>query len=460
MIFHSGAISKPNPNSKYWLLFASVFHVRLFAEILQKYVFWNRTPILIGDVLIICVSLIAITRHGSRNVRMALVWCIVSIAWGILTVIAGHGGLMLGLIGIRTSVLPVCSLVIGAALLRSLPLERANRFLFLSSLVWLIIITFVALIQIILGRAHSINILPEGLGGDERHGIGDFEGYDLRYIGELFRPTSIFLHTGKYGQVSFVLSAFALASSSGRWGYKSLLVAVLGALSVGLSGQRAAMIGYLLCVIYVLSSRMSLSGALGAFTGIGMVLVAVCYAIDKGLPISIWYRFFSLVEAIPSRVRENVVEPISDIWYESGMLGSGAGTFSLGSAGFGGAPLYEIIAKGAAENSWLRIWAEQGLVGVFIWTAGYFAAIIQGVRAACWSRRSGDQRVINVLSLNGVLTLMVIGLWSNTHDVIGNTTTMIMAMYYCGAILCSGAHEHGGSLSHPSCIGWAPAKAG
>lgn len=69
----------------------------------------------------------------------------------------------------------------------------------------------VAVLQLILGPTHPINRIHEGLGADHLHGIGSYTVGNVG-IEWLFRPTSIFLHTGKFGQIAFILATYCLFS--------------------------------------------------------------------------------------------------------------------------------------------------------------------------------------------------------------------------------------------------------
>lgn len=58
----------------------------------------------------------------------------------------------------------------------------------------------VAVLQLVLGRDHWLNFLPPAAGSDERQGIGDYTFREFGFA-ELFRPTSSFLHSGKFGEI-------------------------------------------------------------------------------------------------------------------------------------------------------------------------------------------------------------------------------------------------------------------
>lgn len=418
----------------------------LLAEVVRKYLYPSNIVLLAAEAVIILIAVVLTAQFLTRRVLSIVVAIFVLIEWKLISIAIGHQDPMLGLVGLRTFVIPCAYLLIGLSIYRAIGVERTAELIYKLFTIWLILIGVVMVLQLFAGREHWINALPEGF-DDERAGIGDYTvgEFGLEYF---FRPTSIFLHTGKLGAVLFVLATFRLfyAFATQRTIAKIVRGASLDLALLLVSGQRAAMIGYVLALalLYALRARYyskrrcehkKLVPTITATALIGSV-VSLSWSIFPEISSLIWMRFVSGFIDVPHRVFDNLILPAGYVYEKYALAPAGVGAYSLGAQVFGGEPLYNIVPIGTAENSWLRLLAEEGLpgllAGMIFWSALCLYAIRHAVRLHRGSNEMG--LLVSHLSYGAAFALGYMLFWSNTHDIIGNTVPMSMVLLQFGVL--------------------------
>lgn len=285
---------------------------------------------------------------------------------------------------------------------------------------WSTVILAVAVAQLILGPRHEINRLAGELG----FGVYAYSGGES--VPGVFRPASIFLHTGKLGQVALTLALFKLAilverSTMPRWFLPSVLIdiAVLVA-----SGQRMAWILFLLVIVGILTTqpiRRKVRVASLAVLVLGSV--AIGWQAGGG-------EFFSAVggrvahalDTAGDRLYLNVLRPWGPVLETVGFLGSGFGMFTTGSSAFGGRRLYLAVTDGIPEGTWYRVLGETGLPGVTLFLFMFVAFVVVGYV----SYRNADLRRAPA-ALFLLWWLGAMALWGIFHDVFANSTAVALA---------------------------------
>lgn len=399
----------------------------LVTECVRKYIWADLSVLILADGVAILVALWVIVKRtlgGTRNY-----WLIFGLyfVWGSITAIFTHASIALVGIGLRPLFIPLIYLTIAYGYFE---LPNSERLFLKSVTFWILVVGGVAFLQILLGRDHPINDLP-AIVGDDYAGIGD---YDVRYEGleGFFRPTSIFFHTGKFGQTIFLLSLTITASAFSRVNirpaYAGTVVFAWAALL--LSGQRAGVV----FIIFALGLILALGDKWGASKlskiAIPMILLAGLSSIfSDDLRSLVFERAASGFTDSIDRVTENSRASqylLSKYW----VVGEGLGFFSFGSTNFGGEVLYEHFYGGDAENAWLRVLSEMGLLGVAI-VALMFWWIVRRSWLILRSRLLTSQQMwIAWVPLSAAFSLAV---WGLTHDIFSNTLTMIMFFISVGA---------------------------
>lgn len=425
----------------------------LLAEVVRKYGLHSDVVLLAADIFVIVTALLFVAHIGrSREVLIVALLMLVSVAWGLITVALGHQNLLLGLIGLRSLLVPSAFFIAAYVQFKRLGYARAAAIYYRVSTTWFLIILAVAVAQLLAGRDHWLNQLPEGF-GDERHGVGDYTVGELG-VDFLFRPTSIFLHTGKMGAVLFLLAAYrlsyqAFATKVSLWRF--WFHRGLDLLALVLSGQRAAILGYMLFWLLIVAirgaRRMTLRGLAGglAVALAALILLSLASKLEEagdGLGGLLAGRVISGIQDVAPRAIDNVVRPSAYVFKEYGWSPAGMGAFSLGSGRFGGRPLYDLVPIGTAENSWLRILAEQGFPGLAFAAAFWGVIFGLGLRA-CYKARGrtdyfdGQLRVSRDITIYGPAVLLIFVLWANTHDIMGNVTVMSILMTAQALVFCA-----------------------
>ncbi|GIW56944.1 MAG: hypothetical protein KatS3mg082_3348 [Nitrospiraceae bacterium] len=418
------------------------FSLPLIAEVLRKYVIPSNLVLAVVDAVAVVAATVLFVRRPSRVAGYIVMAVAVLSAWALLTVLLGHQDMMLGLVGVRAILVPASYLLGAVYFGRRLGIAATSRLLYWAATFWFVLIGAMAGLQLLLGREHWLNYFPAELGGDERMGIGDytFQGFGLP---QLFRPTSIFLHTGKFGMVAFILAAYRLcyATATRQGGLRWIAHRLLDLLVIVLSGQRAALVGFVFVYIALWPAELKRKHALLVRTALtGVVMLVLLWASvrpgwEPSVPQLVASRALSGFTDMVDRIRDNLLQPAGYVVDHFGLRGEGAGAFSLGSAAWGGMPLYNVVL-GSAENSWLRVIAEQGIIGMVL-QAAFLVGLIW-VSWAVYLRGTRSRRAhlggswVQVLVICPGLILAVLLLWANTHDVLGNVTVMSLSLSLFG----------------------------
>ncbi len=438
----------------YWLLF--VLNYPLVSELLRKYLFYSEIPLLVGDIFVLS-SLIIWLRGVSRSVQLPkqfYVSALFLLLWSLAT-IPLHGNLLIGAVGVRAVFIPYVYLLVSAYFVSRY--SNGARALLNSAALWVALIAAIAFAQLYLGRDHPINSLPGAL---ENTGIGDYTvlsgGLGLDYI---FRPASIFLHTGKFGQILFTLVLFKwlILYSCPPARTRVLVWSIpVDIICVFISGQRGAMLFLTVSLVFVFilerlrarnRSRKQLL-ILGLLSSLGAV--ALYFVLPAELTELVTRRYLSAFSDSGGRIEQNLLEPIAVITKQYGIVGEGLGFFTLGARNFGGALLYESVpGAGIAENSWLRLIAELGLLGAVLFAATLVFLIGKAVRL----RKvvvSGRHRQTRAASIFAACWLLSISAWAITHDVFSNSVGASVGMALCGSAFAVRVRRRVARLS-----GWA-----
>lgn len=424
--------------SRSWILF--IINLPLLAEVVRKYVY-QRDSIFFGMAMIALLSLLALFFQPKTRILKSLplgIWftILAFYSWAFFNEVVASHSLIVFLIGLGTIFLPVTYMLVSNIYFQQG--EGAVHRVFLCVNCWLALILAVALLQIYLGRDHAFTTY--GLGAT---GIGDYS-VGGRTVKWLFRPTSIFTHTGKFGQALFCLVLF-------KWSYLAVtknptkrvwkLSICLDVLAVVVSGQRANFIFLCVSVGLLLLYKASRAGGRTIARLFGYLLIVIVviemFSLVPGLVSSdtldlVYDRLLSGVYDIPHRLDENFILPFSAVIDDYLIFGEGLGHFTLGAANYGGVLVYKTVdMPGFGENSWIRMIAEVGVIGTIL----YLMILFQLLRLALRSIVSRCRQDNEVVALFFAIWLSLIMLWANTHDVFGNMIVTSLAFALGGGVL-------------------------
>ena len=371
------------------------------------------------------LSLIVMYFKGSvfrRHANSYLWISLLLFLFAITISLPSHQSIVLSYIGIRPFVLFMLFLALSMELCwKEGYLVRLSWHIFF----WSCFITAFAAFQVILGPAHPINMFSYA--GED----GLYQGMGNTYFTvsgiSVFRPTSIFFHTGKFGQAIFFLfliSLFLHKERLGRQANWSVWVALAG---IAVSGQRAALVSAIAMLLFVtITSGVSLKKALRVSLFVSPLVVAIVVLAPLGVLGGVMHgvsdRFMSSFSESSERFGQN-----SSLvaWEKSleigGLFGAGVGKYSLGSGSFGGDTSFMHYV--GAENAWMRIVAEWGVVGVLV------LFLLIGLPVLGVITRMSREGVAHVAV---PATFLVI--WCFTHDVIGNYMSAAFFGLYVGLV--------------------------
>jgi hypothetical protein len=421
-----------------WLI--GVLNLQLAAEVLRKYVIHSSAVLLFAEAAVVASAALVLLLRPRVQLAAIVLWSALATAWALATVLWTHQSLPLAVVGLRGVAISVAVIVISIHLFRSLAAHLVADALYSIAKFWLVVIGSVALLQLVLGPGHPLNQVAEGLGPDEDAGMGGYGTQDVA-LEYMFRPTSLFLHTGKFGQVAFVLAAYCLFYRAIR-GASSVpntaLWTSLEIVVVATTGQRAAMAAYFIALVCLSFHPRHFRPAAAAAMALLVMGAIVLSVVPEAAELAhlVAARAWDGVVDVPNRFADTVVAPFSVVFYELGIFGQGAGTFSLGALAYGGRAMHDVIQIGEPEGSWLRLTAELGLPGLLLFGALIAGLVIRSVHVVVRLRGTADQdgRSLIALAAFNAYLLVVLSVWAGTHDVFGSTTTMSVAFWFAGAL--------------------------
>lgn len=409
------------------VLFISSISIHLIAEAVRRFLIYSNSVYLLADIALIITAIFS-AKIGSfrfdRDVACLLTGFLV---FGIVSSLVAQEHPALILVGIRPLVLALAAFVVAENLYRYHP--RADVIFIHTIGVWSIIILIAGILQISSGIDAPINILPSDPNNEFGGGRGDYAG-EGGIIEWIFRPTSIFMHTGRLGQYSFFLSlSLCLTLLLSSYASNLLRMYVLFSIMlVVISGQRAAgvfLIASCLSTVAFFGSRREILRLLSLFLGIALAFLLA----TNDLINVIFDRFSSGFTDGSNRVFD-----MTRHW-DVGFLkflffGHGLGFFSFGSSEYGGAIYYEYMARlgGGGENSWLRIQGETGIPGLLFFISTILVIIIKSYKRSRLAVAS--RRLIHLICIFFSLSACA---WAFTHDVFGNYLYTMGIFFLFGA---------------------------
>ncbi len=431
-------LSQTSAIGRSWILF--IINLPLLAEVVRKYIF-QQDSIFFGMATIVLLSFLALLVMPKTRVLRSLplgIWLamLAFYLWGFVNEVVGGHSLIVFLIGLGTLFLPVAYMLVSNVYFQQG--EGAVHRVFLCVNFWLVVILAVALLQIYLGRDHPFSTY--GLGST---GIGDYS-VGGRVVEWLYRPTSIFTHTGKFGQAVFCLVLFkwcylVVTQKPTRWFWRISIG--LDVLAVIVSGQRAAFVFLLLSAGLLLLYKTSREGGrtiarLFGYLLLGIIAVVIVslqttFMSDRALNL-VFDRLLSGVYDIPMRLEGNFFLPFGTVIDKYLIFGEGLGRFTLGTAHYGGSIVYKTVEMpGLGENSWIRLIAEVGVIGTILYLMILLQLLSLALRSVLFRLHQENEMAALFFSL----WLGSVMLWANTHDVFGNMIVVSLAFALGGGVL-------------------------
>ena len=415
-------------------LLVLVANTPLLAEVVRKYVIHSDLVFIAGDIFVVGILIIgALWVYGrTRLPPLYGVTAYIFVLYSLLGFFLSGGPLIAFGIGLRAIFLPlIYGVLVGALLARS---KDSLKVLYVIMTAWVVIAGTFAVIQVALGADNPIN----SSWGQQGSGIGDYSGVegDANAGLNLFRPTSFFMHTGKFGQVIFALIIFRWACLAHRLvplGPLAILTVAADLVAIAVSGQRATFLFAALASIGLM--RIGKHGLLmGLIVGAGILGITGVLAIgSSGADVQklVRERFLSVTDDIPRRLEANLIRPTTVILDRYLIAGDGLGTYTLGSEAYTGVRKNERFrAIGLGESSWTRLAAELGVPGVLL-----FALLVAILLRFAW--RAGKPEQDMVVRVCGTFFLFWYGslvLWANTADVFANSVAMTLGFALTGGM--------------------------
>lgn len=421
--------------SSWWLLL--VLNFPLLEEVIRKYFIYSDLVFLAADGLAVLTAVLLLFGGRLMGGVIPRSFWLLSLLFvlfaGFLNIYQGLNAGIFG-VGFRATYLPIVYLMIGGSYL-SMHSNGPDK-IFLCVVFWILIAGAMVFTQLALGQSHAIN----SIWGQAGLGIGDYTTPDEGVLlSGLFRPTSIFTHTGKFGQAIFtlVLYKWVFMAVSGKRYAKIFYVLILFDLAVVFaSGQRAAVIFLVLAAVMVfanyfrmLASKISRPLSILMLLFVGFIALIAVYPEVAG---AIFTRFLSAGDAVPIRIIGNFFLPFGSMLENHLVIGEGFGFFTFGASMFGGAIVYEHLdLAGLGESSFIRICGEVGVLGAFL----LFASFLSLIRLSMARYKPNMGTPVGAACLFYFTWTVCILLWSNTADILANSVVTTLGYALSGGLL-------------------------
>ena len=419
----------------WWLLF--ILNLPLLQEVTRKYLVHSDLVFFGADLLVLGTA-VMIGLQGKLNLEAVpfLFWML-SALFVVLTALTHVlNGNHIGLygIGLHATFLPLVYLLISARYVSAGETNSERLLLCVTS--WILIIGTVALLQIVLGKNHPIN----SVWGTSAMGIGDFATREKAVlIPGMFRPASIFTHTGKFGQVIFTLVLFRwchLLFSQGKRSTLSYALMLFDLVVIFVSGQRAALMFLVLAMLIVALVYMRQHGAKVRNLLLPVAIIPAgllgAWIARPTLATAVYERFASVINAVPTRLEGNLWLPIKTMLDSYLFTGEGLGYFTFGSRIFGGVQVFDAIKmQGLGESSLIRLSGEVGLTTATMIVVACLAIVTRGFRVCGMYVGSS----IGSGAVYFSVWMLCLMLWSNTADVFANSIVTTIGSALGGACL-------------------------
>jgi hypothetical protein len=394
----------------------------LIAEAARRLFFVSDIAYLVADVIVLSLAVVAIRLGGFRLDNRIAVFFWLYVVAGVFGHLRGEHSLFLIAVGLRPLILGLALYAIAENAFRVNP--DTTRIIKKALAFWLIVITGLAIYQIDAGASASINEIP----GVKFGGRGDpYGGIDW-----LFRPTSIFMHTGRFGQYSFFLAlVFVLPALVVVRGNKKIwFLAMLAFLAVLISGQRSSFVMLLLTCVCALILEGKTKVFLRMVLGISLLSILIA-VMNPDVLLAFSDRMASGFTDAGQRVAEQGGALAGMARYP--LMGEGLGFFSLGGERFGGQSYFSYMSEfgGGGENSWLSIQGETGTLGVMFYALALLFIVSKSFRNF---RKASSFGATDVSwHLAAAFIPLAVSMWALTHNVFSNYLQMIAIFFLFGA---------------------------
>jgi hypothetical protein len=409
------------------LSFLIALSSHLLAEIIRRFFVYSSFPYALADISLVFAAAFVLPKCRVKVSTILLGFLIVYVLVGGISLGVSGNSPLLFLVGLRPLVLALSCYAVAIGYFKTAPDPQNALLNILFSLT--LIVFVVGVLQVVMGVDSYITKLPDAA-WTEGGGRGDYVGGDFGGL-DFFRPTSIFMHTGRLGQFSFftvIVLLSAAVTTKGHWKSRYLF-AFIAILLVLLSGQRSAMLFAILGFILLIGLQKNSK----AFFGLGVVgffAAAVLFVLDSDLSRLVIARFSSGFTGSDDRVSESFLG--ASVGFEKFFLfGEGLGFFSFGGQPYGGKIYYEYMPRfgGGGENGWLRIQGESGNPGLIV-----FLTMVIWISSVSFRRFLAEKnqafRAIHFSS--GYIGVALSG-WAITHDVFGNYLMLMQWFLVFGA---------------------------
>ena len=403
-----------------------VLSLPIIFEVFRKYIFFSSIWLIVLDLIFLVIFVSTLMNFKPPTILNIWLFVIaIFVLHGLAFSIIDMREPYPILFGLRLAFYPIFGFLVASSLTFDKDLTGK---LIKVTLILLLLISVFGMLQIIIDQSpwerptHWINYVPTelnyaccsfGFGGSP------FDSAEYKLIPgfNIYRPHSIFLHTGKFGQTVFGLSVILLMLARDLTPKNRGILMIIIILCNLITSQRSALyplISFMLLYTYLFSENKMKIFIIAFITGLSLSIL-------KFEKISfLVFKFFSIIPEIPSRL---------ELFYaangliDNNLLGDGWGLYATGAQAFGGLSFPDVYG---GEGGWIIIAGELGIpIAVILCLLALSLGALIFLRSIL---KTGD----SYLAFWASFTILLLPLWAATHNIFGSYIMMFYSFIAVG----------------------------
>lgn len=298
-------------------------------------------------------------------------------------------------------------------------------------LITMMLLTLLGGCQIFLGPEHPINAIPRDLGAGR--GLGSYDPSIASALSiEIFRPSAVFLTTGKFGTVTAGLSILAITTWIKMKNRGALInAAVVSIIFIAnlVAMQRAFFYPLVLIAVVYFSAlfihhlKSPSHSSVQAFASAAILMLYGFWLADTSLYTVVLERLIEFPSEILQRIAD--LGYLESLLIHRPFLGSGFGFFSNYSPLLGGGSYMEFYS---GEGGWHIIAANFGFVGLIVFFCVVCSHILHFTNQLIVRRTFGASNTFYIF------IVLVIFLWGYTHNIYAQSFLMLTSFLAMGLL--------------------------
>ena len=395
-----------------------VISLPIIFEVFRKYIFYSSIWIVILDIFFMIIFFRTMVRFSPPKILLIWITFItIFIMHGLaFTIIEARSPYPI-LFGLRTAFYPILGFLVASSIVCD---KKLISNVIKVTLTLILLLSVFGMFQVIIdhtpwdGATHWINYVPLEIEYGSSLGFGgspfDSGNYKLIPGINIYRPHSVFLHTGKFGQVVFGLSMILLLLARDLNSKKRALLFIIIIYCNLITSQRSALYPILFFMMFYVFLFSENKIKLVSYSLLFGLFITILESQKIGFMV---VKILSIIPEIPSRL---------ELFYaasglvDNGLLGDGWGLYATGARAFGGLAFEEVYG---GEGGWIIIAGELGIpIAVILFLLVLLLGALIFTRSLF---KTGDP----YLAFWSGFIILLLPIWAATHNIYGSYLMML-----------------------------------